>query len=199
MPDSARLNLITQPGIYDLDMDTYHSQCCEGPSISSGGLRKIENESPAHFWCQASGLNPDAIAQPRKAAFEFGKAVHALLFDDQEEISRLVVCPYENYKKQVARDWRDAQWADGNIIITEDDFTAIKAMHDTLAAEPNVPELLTAGEPEKSMIWKDQETGVWLKSRPDRIPTDAVLADLKTCDTANPRILNNDRKVRHTA
>lgn len=192
MPDSARPVLIDKPGIYDLDMDTYHSQCCDGPSISSGGLRKIENESPAHFWCQATGLNPEAIEQPRKAAFEFGKAVHALLFDDQEEISRLVISPYDSFRTNEAKAWKQEQYDEGRTIITEDDFSAIKSMHDALAAEAGVPELLTAGEPEKSMIWKDAETGIWLKSRPDRIPTDGVLADLKTCASADPHILNGD-------
>lgn len=184
--------MIDSNGIYDLPMDTYHAQCCDGPSISSGGLRTIENESPAHFWAYAQGLNPEAHKRPHNNAFDFGKAVHALLFDDQEEIGRLVVSPFDEFRTKDARAWRDEQRESGRIIITDDIMSAIKGIHKSLASEAGVPELLTAGEPEKSLIWRDAETGVWLKSRPDRFPSDRVFADLKTAKSADPRLLDTE-------
>lgn len=184
--------VICEPGVYDIPMDWYHSQCCDGPSVSSGGLRKIENESPAHFWCQARGLNPNAIESGPNAAFSFGKAVHALLFDDQDEISRLVVSPFESFRTNAAKEWRDEQYANGRTLITEDDMAHIHGIHKALSKEAGCAELLTAGEPEQSMIWKDKETGVWLKSRPDRLPSDLVFADLKTTKCAKPSLLNTE-------
>lgn len=38
------------------------------------------------------------------------------------------------------------------------------------------------------MIWPDIPTGLWLKARPDVIPTDSnMIVDLKTCSSAHPR------------
>lgn len=192
MADGNAPIIISQAGIYDLPMEFYHSQCCDGPSVSSGGLRTMENASPAHFWCDAYGLNPDAQRPSRSDAFDFGKAVHALLFDDQDEIAKLVTSPFDDFRKKEAREWRDEQWSEGRIIITDAVMDSIRGIHAALAREPGVAALLTAGEPEKSMIWRDAETGVWLKSRPDRFPSDRVFADLKTAKSSDPRLLNTE-------
>lgn len=42
------------------------------------------------------------------------------------------------------------------------------------------------GRTERSIIFKDR-TGIWVKSRPDCLPTDTVVADLKTCNDASDR------------
>jgi hypothetical protein len=54
----------------------------------------------------------------------------------------------------------------------------------SLAANPLVQNGILNGQIEKSLIWKDDETGIWLKARPDAIPNDSGdFADLKTsCD-----------------
>ena len=181
--------LIDTPGIYELGMDEYHRQPTVGPSVSSSGLRRVENESPAHFWAYAKGLNPDAEERPGTGALDLGKAVHAFLFDDADEIARIVVRPDEfpDYRTKAAREWRDAQRDSGNVIVDAPVLKSIRRMHDALEAEPGVAALLTAGEPEKSIIWQDAETGIWLKARPDRLPSDGILADLKTTRDASPR------------
>jgi len=45
--------------------------------------------------------------------------------------------------------------------------------------------ILSAGNPEKSVYWQDDDTNVLLKNRPDYI-TDNYLVDLKTTACANP-------------
>ena len=183
---------ITAPGVYELPMDVYHSQCCDGPSVSSSGLRTIENDSLKHFYATARGLNPDAPEPEHKPSLDFGKAVHALLFDDADEIARLVTSPYEAFRTNEAKAWRDEQHEAGRIIVTDDVLARIRGVHTALVDEPGCAELLTAGKPEQSMIWRDAETGIWLKSRPDRLPSDAVLADLKTTKSARPSSLERD-------
>jgi hypothetical protein len=55
--------LISEPGIYAMALEEYHSQCCVGPSVSSSGLRKIfdPNSSPAIF-----GTSPRSIRTGRR-------------------------------------------------------------------------------------------------------------------------------------
>ncbi|MGB6229743.1 MAG: PD-(D/E)XK nuclease-like domain-containing protein [Litorimonas sp.] len=183
---------INKPGVYDISMERYHSQCCDGPSVSSSGLRKIENDSPRHFWWNAVGLNPKAKPQPYKPHFHLGTAVHAFLFDDVDEIEKIVVRPdeFNDYRSKAAKAWRADAVESGKTIVTEDLMADICHMADALSSEPGVAELLTAGDPEKSLIWRDAETGIWCKSRPDRLPTDGVLADLKTTDCAAPHAID---------
>jgi hypothetical protein len=59
--------IISEPGIYrDVPMSVYHSQeICDGPSISSSGLRRIWNESAAHFFSDWDG-NPEREERRRQ-------------------------------------------------------------------------------------------------------------------------------------
>jgi hypothetical protein len=65
----------------------------------------------------------------------------------------------------------------------------IRGMAESLAQEPLIKAGILNGLIEHTLVWKDRETGVWLKVRPDCIPTDgADIADLKTVG----RIFNDD-------
>ena len=39
---------ITEPGFYAISLDRHHSQPCDGPSVTSGVLRKMELAIVAH-------------------------------------------------------------------------------------------------------------------------------------------------------
>lgn len=75
-----------------------------------------------------------------------------------------------------------AEQADANrTVLTANDLEHIKGMARTLGREPMIRAGILGGLIEHSMVWQDQETGIWLKSRPDAIPTgDLDFADLKT-------------------
>jgi hypothetical protein len=71
--------------------------------------------------------------------------------------------------------------AAGLTIITDNELEAITGMARSLGAHPLVKAGILDGAVERSLIWKDAETGAWLKSRPDVIPNDSGdYADLKT-------------------
>lgn len=174
---------ITQPGIYaGVPMDRYHSgDICDGPSISSSGLRTIEGQSPAHYWAY-SPLNPLRHEPKPKDEFDFGRAAHHLLLGEADFARHFAVRPdkWNDYRTDAAKNWRDDCRAHGYTPITPDDLTAIRGMAAALQSVPLASALLT-GEAELSIFWKDARTGVWLKSRPDAIPAiGEALADYKT-------------------
>lgn len=74
---------IKKPGLYSrVPMELYHSaKICDGPSVSSSGLRRCFSESPAHFYNQWPG-NPDCIEEDDKAHFILGRAVHHLMLGE---------------------------------------------------------------------------------------------------------------------
>lgn len=171
---------IEKPGIYDIPMDVYHSDCCPGPSVSSSGLRKIHLECPADYWA-FSYLNPEAFAEPDREAFAFGRAAHALLVGG-DDWSRYAVRPrkWDSWRTKAAKEWREEQIDAHRTVITEADLTIIMLMARVLEKHPMTPTLLE-GRLEQSLIWQDEETGIWLKTRPDVIPNfDRVVVDYKS-------------------
>lgn len=193
---------ITRPGIYkNLSLEAYHNpDICDGPSISSSGLRDINPDrgSPAHFYAQWAG-NPDAVPRD-SAAFVLGRAAHHLMLG-QDFFARLFVQePSEthdakgelkpwSYQLKSAKEWREKRIQEGRIPLSDSQVNAIKQMAVSLGNHPLVRQGALSGLVERSMFWRDKETGIWLKSRPDAIPTDSGdFVDLKT----TPSIMWND-------
>jgi hypothetical protein len=180
---------ITEPGAYrGVLLDAYHgADLCDGPSVSSSGLRTIEAESPAHYWL-GSPLNPDRESEDQKPALNLGSAAHTLLLGESGFRGRFAVRPEEfpDWKTKASKDWRESMVAEGRQVITPEDVATIKGMAASLARHPLVASGLLQGEVEVTLAWKDAETGIWLKARPDVLPRDTILVDLKTCASAAP-------------
>lgn len=175
---------ISKPGVYSISMQDYHSQLCAGPSISSSRLRTIFTQSPAHYWCR-SELNPERIDEDEteKAHFVLGRAAHHLLLGE-DAFSTLFICrpeQWDSWRTKDARQWRESQEADGRTVLIPSQLDAIRGMAKSLAKHPLVTAGILNGQIEQSLIWRDRETGVWLKCRPDAIPNESGdFADLKT-------------------
>jgi hypothetical protein len=182
-PLPAPAGKITEPGVYALTMDQYHGDCCEGPSVSSSGLRTIWAESPAHYFL-TSPYNPTPPEPEERPHFSLGRAAHHLLFlgrkgFDDEFVTRPE--KWKDWRTDAAKLWREAALADGKTVITDNELELITGMARSLAAHPLVKAGILDGYVERSLIWRDEETGVWLKSRPDCVPNDSGdFADLKT-------------------
>lgn len=176
--------LITAPGVYALDMDAYHGQPCDGPSISSSGLRTIWSKSPAHYFHESS-LNPHREEPGERPHFSLGRAAHHLLLQGREGFdAEYAIRPdkWKDWRTDAAKEWRAEQLAAGLTIITDAELVNIAGMARSLSAHPLVKAGILDGAVERSLIWRDPETGMWCKSRPDAIPnTSGDVADLKTC------------------
>lgn len=178
---------ITEPGAYvGISLDDYHNKrdLFDGPSISKSPLKDLlptHGGSPKAFWGRWK-FNPDHITEPSTAALDFGKAVHCLLLGDEKFSERFVVRPDEfpDYKTKAAREWRDASVKAGKTIVTPDQIETIRRMSRDAAEYPLVKMGILNGEIERTLCWKDEETGIWLKARPDAISAEGVYADLKT-------------------
>lgn len=179
---------ISEPGIYaGVPMAVYHgASLCVGPSISSSGLRTIENESPAHYWCR-SPYNPEREPDEPNDDFDFGRAAHTLLLGEGGFREQFAIRPkeFKDWRSDAAQEWRDEMRAAGRSILTPADVEAIKKVAASLARHPVIRGGLMNGEIEQTIAWQDSATGTWLKARPDALPRDRVLVDLKTCASAD--------------
>ena len=178
---------ISKPGIYKkVPMSVYHSDCCDGPSISSSGLRQLTppNGCPLKFF-DTSYLNPNRAPEEQKDHFNLGRAVHTLLMSEDGFKDDYAIRPLEfgDWRSKASQEWKAAQIAAGKTVLLPSDLVDIQGMAEVIARDRTFSDLLQ-GRIERSIIWQDK-TGVWLKSRPDSIPADGFIADLKTTSDAS--------------
>jgi hypothetical protein len=184
---------ISQDGIYDMPIEVYHSNCCIAPSISSSGLRTIESESPKKYWWD-SYLNPARRDRATSKAFDLGSAAHHLFLGEAKFGEKFCLRPDEwaDWRTNASKAWRDEQIAAGKIVLEPKDIETLHCMAESLKADPIVATGVMSGQIESSLIWKDPETGVWLKARPDALPLDdETIADLKTTTSCDLRDIWN--------
>ena len=183
--------MITQNGCYTLTMDEYHGQPTDGPSVSASGLNIILNQCPAIFFETWSG-NPNRVPEKTSAALDIGRAAHALVLGEPEFAKHFVISPYDDFRTKEARAWRDSET---RTVLKADIFENIQTMADAQRRAPQVARAFVDGKPEQSLIWRDAETGVWVKSRPDWLPDDPAsrpVIDYKTCRSLHPRKIGAD-------
>lgn len=178
---------ISKPGIYSgISLDTYHGKLdlLDAESVSKSILKWIfptRGGSPKAFWGRWSH-NPKRIPQKRSDALDFGKATHCLVLGDEVFEESFSIRPdiYSDYKTKDAKAWRDTVVASGKTPITTEDINKIQRMAEDAAQNPLIRAGILNGRVERSMFSKDNETGIWLRSRPDTIAADGIFADLKT-------------------
>lgn len=188
---------IKTDGVWDIDLSTHHDQCAVGPSTSSSELRTIWNQSPAHAYLSSS-MNPANFAyvevdgvkvrvrkdQGDRPHFAVGRAAHHLLYLGEAGFrEEFVVRPerFDSWRTKESQQWKADAIAAGLTILTDAELESITGMAKSLGAHPLVKAGIMNGYVERSLVWKEPHTGVWLKSRPDCIPGDSgLVADLKS-------------------
>lgn len=170
-------------GVYDMPAEEYHRDPVPGGSLSSTGARKLLAPScPALFrhWQQ----NP----QPPKREFDFGHAAHKFVLGDGPEIFSV---PFDDWKSKAAREQRDYAYSIGVVPLLEHEVAQVHEMADALRRHPVASALFSPerGKPEQTLIWRDEETGVWRRARLDWLPDPTggrlIAGDYKTANSAD--------------
>ncbi len=187
---------VSAPGIYEIPMGWYHDDCCVGPSVSSSGLRTIARHSPAHYW-DTSYLNKDRDPEYQEDT-EFtriGRAAHTLLLEPATYRGLFVERPaiFDSWRTKDAQRWRSEHQAEGYTVLEPAEAQRINGVVASLKRHPLYQQGLLEGDIERALIWRDEKSGVWLKSRPDAIPRGSnIFADLKvTTDARTPSLMRN--------
>lgn len=122
-------------------------------------------------------------------AMKFGTAFHAYLLGTSDVVS---LPEEESFRSKDNQKWRDEQLEAGNIIVSYNDMQLLKRMKEgieqtSLMPEyPDYMEIIEQGTKEQCIEWKDRQTGLMLKAKPDLIPVGTdYLVDLKTAQKAD--------------
>jgi hypothetical protein len=181
------MTVIDQPGIYDLTLAEYLADPCAEPSISSSGLRTIENECPLVYW-HDSPLNPNR-ERSTTTAFEFGRATHDWLLQKDRFLEfNHVLSDSCDLRTKAGKAERDEALEAGKTVIKAEEFEAVKAMRQAVLDHEYAGAAFENGKAEQTLVWKDPETGVWLRCRPDYLPAPMDwIPDYKTAVSAKPQ------------
>lgn len=140
-----------------------------------------------------------AIEHPEEPtpAFRLGAAFHKLALEPETFDEEYIPYPgYDRRTKEGKQMYAEfLEEAHGRTILTYDEMETIMGMVKSLMANPTAKVLLEKGIKEHSIFWKDKDTGVDLKCRPDIfIPDDGlkVIVDLKSTTSADTKNFTNE-------
>lgn len=172
---------ITEPGVYDIDAETYHGDPVPSGSLSSSGARKLLNTCPAKFAHETA--HPSAPT----ADMEFGTIAHKEVLGVGPE---LVVIEAADWRTKAAKEKAAEARARGAVPLLAADYAAVKAMAKALREHQDALALLSAGKAEQTLVWRDEDTGIWCRALVDWLRTPGpgrlIVPDYKTCRSAHP-------------
>ena len=180
-----------------LTNEEYHSL----DYVSKSHLDLI-NKSPFHYWDRY--INPERVIPEPTKQMILGSAFHTLVLEP-ELFEKEYIVESANAPKRPTEIQRNAKkpsnqtlsaiafWdsfddkAKGKTFISLDDLERLAIMKQRIAAHPAASTILNmSGVVEQSYQWKDSETGIICKSRPDFHTDDgSLIVDLKTTSDAS--------------
>ena len=168
--------------VHSLPEADYHAH----PALSSTGARKLLPPScPAKF--DYERRHPRV---PTRAMRE-GHAAHRMILGVGVEV--VPVVGYDDWRTKAAQDQRKEIEAAGSVALLEHDVRRLMAMRDALMRHPIAGRLFDPdrGEPEASLLWVDDETGVECRGRLDFLPNPVdgrrlIIPDYKRSESALP-------------
>lgn len=187
---------ISEPGFWRLPIERHHDQPCDGVSVTSGILRTMELATPADVWAFHK-LNPDRYERPETDALRLGRIMAAMIEGGVAEVKKhFLLLSGETPKRPSAAQinayikgsasessrYAVEFWAgveeSGKQIIKPAEWQTILQMAKVLADDPAAAAAL-GGEPEITMAVFDEETRLWVLSRPDQVQFSGMVSDYK--------------------
>ena len=152
--------------IEGMSFSDYLADPAPQPSLTSSIARELNSTAPAAVRHRTTRLNPAAVTY-QSEKFDIGTAAHALFVGGGEPI---VEIDFPNYRKQDAKDERDAAYAAGHTPILAHQMVHVRemvgAVKTWLADTPLFPFAITkATHREATIIWKHE--GIHCRCRPD--------------------------------
>jgi|GWRWMinimDraft_5_1066013.scaffolds.fasta_scaffold00438_12 hypothetical protein len=174
---------VTEAGFYFIPEDDYHADPAPKPSVSSGLLSVMVNETAADAFAAHPKLNPPE-EDDDNAKYDLGTVAHTMLLNEGKEI---VVIDANDWKKKVSQEARDEAFAAGKqpclVHIYEKAVEMAAAARNQLADDKTNFDAFTNGTPEVSGFAKLQTDNgkIWGRNRIDWLMDDKQrIYDYKT-------------------
>lgn len=148
--------------------------------LSSSAVRLVLR-SPAHFY---SDFVLREAKTEQTSAMKFGTLVHSLILEPQEFRARLRSMPdFGDMRSSKNREQRDSWIADqpeNALLVSSEDMSALTGITQSVLRHSIAAKLFNGATKEISGYFRDPETSVACRIRPDAISADCGLIDIKT-------------------
>lgn len=167
----------------DIAEERYHGREL---GVASKSALDLVHRSPAHYYAWVRG----ELADEDSPALAFGRAFHTALLEPEKYERRYIVEPDFGdcrFKENKARrdDWR--REAAGKVPVEATDARRIERMVESVRRHPRARNLIAGGQPEVTVKWTDDATGLTCKGRVDYYRPDLrLIVDAKTALDASP-------------
>lgn len=165
--------------IYELPQSVYRKV----DAISNSDMGYIK-ESPAQLiWARNAPVDVDKLK-----ALDFGSAVHCQLLEPEKFSDEYAVAPEVNRATKAGKEEFAAfeLSAGDKCVLSADEHKKLDFMTRSALAHPTYGQLLSGGYSEVSIIWRDADTGLLCKCRPDKLikfGNQWFCLDVKTTDS----------------
>ncbi|EJK4333390.1 exodeoxyribonuclease VIII [Escherichia coli] len=167
-----------EPGIYyGISNENYHA----GPGVSKSQLDDIADTPALYLWRKNAPVDTT-----KTKTLDLGTAFHCRVLEPEEFSNRFIVAPEFNRRTNAGKEEEKAFLmkcaSTGKTVITAEESRKIELMYQSVMALPLGQWLVeSAGHAESSIYWKDPETGILCRCRPDKIiPEFHWIMDVKT-------------------
>jgi len=175
-----------EQGIYlDLSSEDYHA---ETTSLSRTSIMEFK-KNKRKYW--AKYLAPDCPSREKTtAATNLGQAFHTLILEPHLFDEQYFVMPEKVLKKVDEEKFNAHKKAEAEaettskIVLSLSDYSKLLDMQQSIFSNSKATALIKDATYESSYFWRDEHSGLMLKSRPD-ILHEHIYVDLKTCDDAS--------------
>lgn len=173
------------------NIEDYH----DGPGLSSSDVKDMNQSFP--------GWRRNKLNQVKKKsdALEFGTLYHTTALEIGEFDKRYAITSLARKDSRPNSSWAKQEAAakeEGKKLVKQSDIDTINAMFARIAGnevegiKPHSKRKLLLGLKEASFYWKDPQTGVLCKCRPDVITESGHIVDLKTTRCKDDDELQSD-------
>lgn len=151
--------------------------------VSKSALDQVRR-SPAHYRAWLDGQSEST------PALEFGTAFHCALLEPQRFAAEYAVQPDFGDCRKTENKNAKAAWMGayaGRRLLSDDDSETIAAMVRSVRSHKLAGKMIADGIPELTLSWRDQETGLPCKCRPDYyVKARRMAVDAKSAEDASP-------------
>jgi hypothetical protein len=177
--------IIRAPGIYEISDTDYHADPCVRPSLSRSVLKRLVDLSPAHAYVMHPKLGgaDDLGEGSEDEAMDIGTAAHSSFLQSKSILRSL---DFNDWRTNKAKEARTLAYADGMIPLLMRAYNRAMRVIDRLEDFRNRTGAFTHGKPEQTLVWQEDDEGVWCRARVDWLPDDPAspLWDLKSTASA---------------
>jgi hypothetical protein len=172
---------------YRLSNEEYHSITT---AVSSSALKQLYyGKNPQQCYQKYIART---VPNKQSDAMLIGSATHKLVLEGRSFKKEFSVFD----GRKAGKAWTEFKEShQGTDIITQNQYDDIRKMRDAVMRNPEANKLLSGGEAERSVVWRDDETQVLCRARADYQKTtngSKILVDLKTCMSAEPEKFAKD-------